>query len=285
MASLPNERIDAHQHFWTYSAEEYPWIPVGTPLHRDWLPEDLAREQMPLGVNGCIAVQARQTLEESRWLLDLADHHARIRAVVGWADLRSATVADDLAALAAHPKFAGVRHVVQSEPDDRFLVGENFRRGIGILEKLGLTYDLLVIPRQLPAAIELVREFPRQAFVLDHIAKPEIRTGAMEPWRTQLRELAKHENVMCKISGLVTEADHRAWTRDQLRPYLDIVFEAFGTKRLMWGSDWPVCLLAAEYKEVLAVVDEYTSALASSARDAILGGNALRFYCGRVPHG
>lgn len=272
------ERIDAHQHFWIYDPAQYPWIPPGSALHRDWLPDDLAREQAPLGLHGSIAVQARQSLAESEWLLSLADRDERIRGVVGWVDLRADTVEDDLAALSAHPKFVSVRHVVQDEPDDRFLLGEHFLRGLGKLRRFGLTYDLLLYPRQLPAAIELVRQFPQQAFVLDHLAKPEIRTGGMEPWSEQIRELAKHENVFCKVSGMVTEADHRCWKRSDLRPYLDVTFEAFGVDRLMWGSDWPVCLLAAGYEEVFALVEEYTRSFTQAERNALFGGNARRFY-------
>jgi L-fuconolactonase len=272
--------LDSHQHFWTYSAAEYGWIPEGTPLQRDCLPGDVAELQMSLGIGGCIAVQARQSLEESRWLLELADRDPRVKAVVGWVDLRSAEVAKDLAELSKHPRFRGVRHIVQSEPDDRFMLQPEFLRGIGELKAFGLTYDILVFPRQLPAAIELVAKFPKQPFVLDHIAKPLIKDGTMEPWCTQIRELAKAPNLMCKVSGIVTEADHQAWTSDDLRPYLDVIFEAFGPERLMWGSDWPVCLLAGSYERVFRVIDEYASVLSAEQRAALFGGNCARFYLG-----
>jgi L-fuconolactonase len=270
--------LDSHQHFWVYDDAQYPWIPTGTPLHRDWLPEDLAKLQQPLGLEGSIAVQARQTVEESRWLLTLADHDPRIKGVVGWVDLKSPAVAADLAELAKHPRFRGVRHVVQSEPDDDFMIRPDFLRGIGELRAFKLTYDILIFPKQLPAAIKLVTKYPEQPFVLDHIAKPLIKDGVMEPWRSQLRELATATNVMCKVSGIITEADQKAWKPEDLRPYLDVVFEAFGSERLMWGSDWPVCLLAGSYERVFGLMDEYASSLTASQRAGLFGGNCARFY-------
>lgn len=274
-------KLDSHQHFWRYDAAQYPWIPAGSPLQRDWLPADLAALQGPLGFGGSIAVQARQSLAESHWLLGLADADPRILGVVGWVDLQSDSVEESLAMLAAHPKFVGVRHVVQDEPDDRFLLRPAFLRGLGRLRAHGLTYDLLVYPRQLPAAIEVVRQFPEQPFVLDHIAKPLIRDGMVSPWREQIRELARFPNVCCKVSGMVTEADHRSWKPDQFHPYLDVVLEAFGPGRLLFGSDWPVCLLAASYPEVLELATGALVARAgwtSAEQDAFFGGNARRFY-------
>jgi len=271
-------RIDAHQHFWAYDAEQYPWIPKATPLHRDWYPADLEREQAKVDLHGSIAVQARQTVEESRWLLTLADHAPVIRGVVGWVDLRSPTVSWELEELAKHPKFVGVRHVVQDEPDDDFLTGADFVRGLRALAAHKLRYDLLIVPRQLPAAVRLVAQLPEQPFVLDHIAKPPIKAGGMSPWREQIKQLALAPNVFCKVSGMITEADHQGWKPEQLKPYLDVVFEAFGTKRLMFGSDWPVCLLAGSYQQVYGVVDEYTRGLAEAERVGIFGGNAARFY-------
>lgn len=271
-------RLDAHQHFWRYDAAQYPWIPVGSPLERDWLPVDLHAVQQPLEFDGSIVVQARQSLAESDWLLGLADADARIHGVVGWVDLRAPNVSTDLARLARHPRFVGVRHVLQDEPDDRFALLPEFVRGIGLLRQFRLTYDLLIYPRQLAAAIELVRRFPEQPFVLDHLAKPEIRLGRRDPWQQQLRELAALPNVYCKVSGMVTEADHQQWRADDFRPYLDTVFEAFGPSRLMWGSDWPVCLLAGSYDRVHALVDEYASGLSNSERDALFGGTCVAFY-------
>jgi L-fuconolactonase len=271
-------RLDAHQHFWSYDAAQYPWIPAGSPLHRSWLPDDLAALQKPLGFEGSIAVQARQVVGESDWLLGLADKHANVKGVVGWVDLRSDRVEADLARLAAHPKFVGVRHVVQEEPDDDFMLGKDFQRGIAKLHAHGLTYDILIYPRQLEAAIRLAENFPQQPFVLDHIAKPRIKDGAIEPWKSQLRRLAKSPNVRCKVSGMLTEADHKSWQAEQFRPYLDTVFEAFGPSRLMYGSDWPVCLFAGSYEQAFRLVDDYARGLSESEKAGLFGGNCARFY-------
>jgi L-fuconolactonase len=271
-------RIDAHQHFWKYDAAEYGWIDdTMTPLWRDFLPASLKREMDAAGFDACVAVQARQTLEETRWLLSLADAHPFIAGVVGWVDLQSPAVEADLVAIARNPKLVGVRHIVQSEPND-FLDRPAFRRGVGMLDRFGLAYDVLVYARQLPAAVRFVQAFPDQRFVLDHLAKPEIRRGAIDDWRRDLRRLAAFPNVRCKLSGLVTEADWRAWTPGQLRPYLDAAFECFGAERLMIGSDWPVCTLAAGYARAMAVVADYLDERSATEREAVLGGTALRFW-------
>lgn len=271
-------RLDAHQHFWSYDEKQYPWIPKGSPLHCDWLPNDLAREQAKVGMEGSIAVQARQTIEESRWLLKLADASPLVRGVVGWVDLRLDQVEEQMAELADHPKFRGVRHVVQDEPDDRFMLRAEFLRGIGKLRQFGLTYDILIYPKQLPAAIELAQRFPDQPFVLDHIAKPHIREGTLSPWREHIRELAQLQNVFCKVSGMVTEANHATWKAEDFQPYLDVIFDTFGTERLMWGSDWPVCLFAADYEQVFQLVENYSRHFSPEERDGLFGGNAARFY-------
>jgi L-fuconolactonase len=271
-------RLDAHQHFWSYDAAQYPWIPPGSPLHRSWLPEDLAALQKPLGFEGSIAVQARQVVGESDWLLGLADKHANVKGVVGWVDLRSDRVEADLARLASHPKFVGVRHVVQEEPDVDFMLGKDFQRGISKLHAHGLTYDILIYPKQFEAAIRLAANFPDQPFVLDHIAKPPIKDGTIEPWKSQLRQLAKLPNVHCKVSGMLTEADHQAWKVEQFRPYLDTVFEAFGPSRLMYGSDWPVCLFAGSYEQAFRLVDDYARGLTDAERAGLFGGNCQKFY-------
>lgn len=271
-------RLDAHQHFWSYDAAQYPWIPPGSPLHRSWLPDDLAALQQPLGFEGSIAVQARQVVGESDWLLGLADKHANVKGVVGWVDLRSDRVEADLARLSAHPKFVGVRHVVQEEPDDDFMLGKDFQRGIAKLSTFGLSYDILIYPKQLEAAIRLAENFPQQPFVLDHVAKPRIKDGAIEPWKSQLRRLAKLPHVHCKVSGMLTEADHKNWQAEQFRPYLDTVFEAFGPSRLMYGSDWPVCLFAGSYEQAFRLVDDYARGLTESEKAGLFGGNCARFY-------
>jgi L-fuconolactonase len=271
-------RIDSHQHFWKYNPAEYPWITPGSAIQRDFLPADLAPELAAHKLDGCVAVQARQTAGETRWLLELAERASIIKAVVGWVDLRSPKLEEQLAELSQHEKLAGVRHVVQEEPDDRFMLREDFRRGIGLLHPFGLTYDLLVYPKQLPAAIEVVREFPEQAFVLDHLAKPLIKDGTLSPWREQIRELAASPNVFCKVSGMVTEARWHAWNPADFRPYLDAAFEAFGPDRLMYGSDWPVALLSASYAELFAIVRDYVATLGSDVEAKFFGQNATRFY-------
>lgn len=271
-------KLDAHQHFWRYSAAEYPWMQPDWPIRHDFLPPDLEREQAKVGFAGSIAVQARQTLGESGWLLELADRHPVIKGVVGWVDLRSDGVEDQLVRLAKNPKFVGVRHVVQDEPDDRFMLQHDFLRGISRLRQFDLTYDILVFPRQLPAAIELANRFPEQPFVLDHIAKPLIKDGVLKPWDRQIRELAKAPNVSCKVSGMVTEAKWQGWKQRDFRPYLEVVLEAFGEDRLMIGSDWPVCLLAASYEQVIGLAINHFSSLTEGARNRIFGQNAARFY-------
>src|ERR1043165_3593804 len=271
-------RLDSHQHFWEYDPAEYPWITDRLArIRRSFLPAGLEPELTRAGIDGCIAVQARQTLDENRWLLGLSDRYSFIKGVVGWVDLRADDVERYLEPLAEHPKFVGVRHVAQDEPDDRFLVGKDFLRGISKLKEFDLAYDILIFPKQLPAAIELVNHFPEQRFVLDHIAKPLIQDRIMEPWRAQIRELAKARNVMCKISGLVTEARWDSWRAEDFDPYLDIVAEAFGPERLMFGSDWPVCLLAAPYDAVFEIVIGWLSRKGlNGAR--MFGGNCASFY-------
>ncbi len=272
-------RIDAHQHFWTYTPETQAWIDDSMEvLKRDFLPQHLKVELDAGGFDGSVVVQAPQTLEETRWLLKLAGHNPFIKGVVGWVDLRAKDVRDQLKAFAANPKFKGVRHIAQAEPDERFLVGAAFTEGVAALGELGLTYDILVFPRQLSAAAELAGKFPKQPFVLDHIAKPEIKAGKMSPWREGIKELAKHPNVYCKVSGLVTEADWQNWKPEDLKPYLEVVFKAFGPQRLMAGSDWPVCLLAADYGPVMATVRDFIEKMPREDQDAILGGNAAKFY-------
>lgn len=271
-------RIDSHQHFWRYSANEYPWIRADWPIQRDFLPEDLAPELKTCGLDGCIAVQARQSFEETRWLLELAGRSPIIKGVVGWVDLCDPAVEEQLARFTVDPKLVGVRHVVQDEPDDRFMCRDDFQRGIGKLAQFGLTYDILIYPRQLPAAIDLVSSFPKQPFVLDHLAKPLIRDAILEPWSEQVHELAKAPNVMCKLSGLATEARWHGWRTDDFKPYLDVVWSAFGPDRLMYGSDWPVALLAATYQQVFDLVDVFLQPFGDDAKAKIFGINAAKFY-------
>jgi len=272
-------RLDAHQHFWRYAPATHPWIDDSmAALKRDFLPDDLAPLLADAGFDGCIAVQAEQSTAETDWLLGLARRHGFVRGVVGWVDLRAPDCAAVLGEKAADSHLRGVRHIAQDEPDDRFLLRDDFGRGLAALEPLGLSYDILVYARQLPAAVELVRRFPRQRFVLDHLGKPDIRGGGFEAWRAHFRALAEADNVCCKLSGLVTEADWRAWTPADFVPYLDCALERFGADRLMIGSDWPVCLLAGSYEKTTAVVRDYLAALSSDERAAILGRTAARFY-------
>jgi L-fuconolactonase len=228
------------------------------------------------GVRAAIAVQARQTLDETRWLLDLARDHPFIRGVVGWIDLRQ-DVDAQLAAFAAQGALVGVRHIVQAEPDG-FLAQPRFLGGVARLEPAGLAYDLLVFERQLPEAIAFARRFPRQRFVLDHLGKPDVRGGELRAWARRLRELAALPNVCCKLSGLVTEADWRAWTPGQLRPYLDAALDSFGPDRVMIGSDWPVCLLAATYAEAIGLVRDAIGEYSAAEQQRMLEGTALDFY-------
>ncbi|MBM4010946.1 MAG: amidohydrolase [Planctomycetes bacterium] len=272
-------RIDSHQHFWAYVAAEYPWIGPGMErLARDYLPADLAPLLAAEGIDGSVAVQARQSLAESRWLLELAEARPLVKGVVGWVNLQSERVGDELHLLAANPKFVGVRHVVQDEPDPRFVLGEDFVRGLRLLHRHGLTYDLLLYPHQLAAAIELVSLVPEQPFVVDHLAKPRIAAREIDGWARDIGAIARHDNVCCKVSGMVTEAVWQGWKRDDFTPYLDVVLEAFGPERLMAGSDWPVCLLAGEYAEVAAIAREYFARLSAREQALVHGGTAARFY-------
>ncbi|GDX96622.1 amidohydrolase [Planctomycetia bacterium] len=276
-------QIDSHQHFWRYSAEDYPWIGTGMErIARDFLPVDLAGVAQPHGIGGSVAVQARQSLAESRWLLELADADPFVRGVVGWIDLRDPEVVRQLEPFAAQPRFVGVRHVVQDEPDPRFLLGAAFVRGLRQLRRFDLTYDLLVYPEQLPAAVELVGLLPEQPFVLDHLAKPRIAQGSswggFAGWRRDIEALAAHDNVLCKVSGMVTEAAWRGWSQSDFVACLDVVLAAFGPERLMFGSDWPVCLVAAEYADVVAIVREFFSRTSAGEQAQFFGGTATRFY-------
>jgi len=250
-------------------------------LKRNFLPPDLKPLLEKLGFDGCVAVQARQNLDETRWLLELAGRYDFIRGVVGWVDLRSAEVDSELRRFAGDKKLVGVRHIVQDEPDDKFMLRDDFRRGIARLAEFDLTYDVLIYPRQLGAAIRLVEEFPEQRFVLDHIAKPLIADGTLEPWATGLRQLAQAPNLSCKLSGMVTEARWQGWKRGDFRPYLDVVFDAFGPQRLMIGSDWPVCSLAASYESAMGIVLGYIAQLPAAEQHGILGANCARVY--RLP--
>ena len=272
-------RIDSHQHFWHYDPAHQVWMTDQMAvLRRDYLPGELQPLLEAGGFDGTIAVQARQMVAETEWLLKLADEHDFIRGVVGWVDLRSPALREQLAKYARHPRLVGVRHVVHDEPDDHFMLLPEFRRGIGQLREFDLTYDLLLFPKHLPVALTLVAEYPQQPFVLDHIAKPAIREGKLSPWREDLRRLAEFPNVFCKLSGLVTEAQWKQWRPEDFHPYLDMVIEAFGTERVMIGSDWPVCTLSGDYVSTMRIVTDYVQRFPAEVREGILGGNCARFY-------
>ena len=272
-------RIDSHQHFWRYDAQRHGWITDDMAvLRKDYLPEQLLPELKHNGMDGCITVQVEHSEAETMSLLDLAGRHPEIVGVVGWVDLAAHGLAARLRTLSQFPKLRGFRHVAQAEADDRFLVRPDILRGISALAEFGFTYDILIYPRQLPAAIELVGRFPQQKFVVDHLAKPPIKAGEIDAWAAQIRALGNAPNVYCKLSGMITEADWQHWQSKDLAPYLDVVFEAFGSDRLMFGSDWPVCLLAGSYARVKAVVSEYAGKHCPEQTDKIFGLNAARFY-------
>ena len=272
-------RIDAHQHFWQYNVVQYSWMTDEMAvLRRDFSPNDLRPLLHSAGFDGSVAVQARQVLEENECLLDLADRHDFIRGVIGWVDLRSPNVRDQLQRYVGHPKFKGVRHIVHDEPDVTFLLLPEFRRGIRALAEFGLTYDLLLRPSHLPVARQLAREFPSQPFVVDHIAKPLIADRKFSPWREELEALATFENVYCKLSGIVTEADWRSWRPEYFTDYLNIAVDAFGPRRVMIGSDWPVCTLAGDYRSVMSIVIGYVERFPRELQEAILGDNCAQFY-------
>jgi L-fuconolactonase len=277
--------IDAHQHFWRYDSRRDAWITDEmSALKRDFLPADLIPQLRSNGVSGSVAVQADQSEAETTFLLQLAEQWDEIMGVVGWVDLRSPNVAQRLEDFSQFDKLCGFRHVVQSEPDDHFLLREDFLAGIGQLQPFGFTYDILIYPHQLPAAIDLVSRFPEQPFVLDHLAKPLIRSGVLSPWSQRIRSLAANPNVYCKLSGLITEADWQTWRKTDFRPYLDVVFDAFGMDRLMFGSDWPVCLLAGSYREVKELIARYLEGVPVEQQDNIFGLNAAKFYGLKISH-
>lgn len=272
-------RIDSHQHFWHYNAARDGWITDDmSVLKRDFLPEELIQQMRVSGIDGSVAVQADQSESETQFLLKLAESSPEIVGVVGWVDLKAEDVSERLGYYSQFEKLLGFRHIVQAEPDDRFLLREDFQRGIKALERHGFTYDILIYERHLPVAAEFVRTFPSQKFVIDHVAKPTIKSKRLDDWARGIRAIAAHPNVCCKVSGMVTEADWRRWKEADFKPYLDVVFEAFGADRLMFGSDWPVCLLAASYGEVRDIVENYVCNLSQAEKQKIFGLNATRFY-------
>lgn len=272
-------KLDAHQHFWEYNPQEYPWMKAGSEaLKTNYLPKDLKPLLDSIGFDGCISVQARQMTKETDWLLGLAREHDFIKGVVGWVDLCSEEVGNQLESYKNQKMFLGVRHVLEDEPDDDFMLQESFKRGLSLLADYGLTYDLLIKPRHIQNAIKIVEEFPQQPFVVDHIAKPLVKDGILSPWREDIRELANHKDLYCKVSGITTLAAWGAWTAEQFTPYLDVIFDAFGPDRLMIGSDWPPSTLSGEYAKVMGIVIEYCRQFDAATQDKVLGGNCADFY-------
>jgi L-fuconolactonase len=271
-------RIDAHHHLWRYTSEEFGWITDDMALlRRDFLPPELEQQMASVGVDATVVVQARQTVDETEWLLQRAAASDAIAGVVGWGPIADADFEKSIEPLLSHRKLVGLRHILQSEPAG-FLGGEDFNRGIRYLTANRLTYDVLVHSAQLNEVIDFVDRHPDQRFVIDHCAKPQINKAELEPWKRQMMELARRSNVWCKVSGLVTEADWQVWSLEILRPYLDTVLEAFGAKRCMAGSDWPVLLVAATYKKWWSVLEQYTSGLKSEESSAFFGETARSFY-------
>ena len=271
--------IDAHHHLWKYNREDYGWMDDSMGILKgDHLPEDIGGQLPGTGVIGTVVVQARQILEETRWLLSLAAEHSFIKGVVGWLDLQSPMLEEQLEDFTEDPGLVGVRHVIQDEPDEGFMLRPAFLKGIEKLGKYDLSYDLLILSRHIENAARLAGMFPGQRFVLDHMAKPFIKAGTLDPWRGDLEALAGLPNVWCKVSGMVTEADLKRWEYADFIPYLDIVYEAFGTDRLMLGSDWPVCRLAGEYREIMEIPIRYFEKLDPGSRDKIYHKNAIEYY-------
>jgi L-fuconolactonase len=271
--------IDSHHHFWNYNPAEYNWIDDNMKvLRKDFLPPDLKSEINKAGIDGVISVQARQNIEETNWLLNLAAENQFIFGIIGWLPIASENFHNKLEKYIETSKLVALRHVIQDEADNNFILDKAFNRGISLLENYKLSYDILIFERHLPQTIRFVDQHPNQVFILDHIAKPLISEGVLSPWDGYIKELSKRENVFCKISGMVTEADYRNWTEDQLQPYLNIVLEAFGPGRLMFGSDWPVCLLGVKYNHWVNIICKFIAELSIDEQAAIMGKNACKAY-------
>ena len=271
--------IDTHHHYWNYNPVDFDWIDDEmTAIRRDFLPVDLKAILSANGVDGVVSVQARQCLEETDWLLEMAAENEFMRGVVGWVPLIAENIQDILEKYTVNPWLKAVRHVIQAEPDPEFIFRRNFNRGVALLKNFGLVYDILIFEHQLVNSMRFVDQHPEQQFVLDHLAKPQIKAGKLEPWARNLKELARRENVFCKVSGMLTEADYKSWTSEQLRPYLDTVLEAFGPSRLLYGSDWPVCLVAGSYGNWLQLVRNVFSELTTDEQDLIFYKNAEKIY-------
>ncbi len=276
---MSSPKIDSHHHLWKYTKEDYGWMGAGMEaIRRDFLPEDLKKALHDGGLDGAVTVQARQSLEETDWLLKFAEANSFMRGVVGWVPLVEATVERDLAKYAGRMKLKGIRHVLHDEADDFYMLRVDFNAGISKLKKFGLVYDILIFEKHLLQTLKFVDMHPSQVFVLDHVAKPRIKDHVMSPWKENMVQLAKRPNVYCKISGMVTEADWKTWKDADLRPYIDVVLASFGPKRCMFGSDWPVMLVASDYKRWVSVVEHAISGLSKSEQERVMGGTAVEAY-------
>jgi len=272
-------RIDAHQHFWKYNPQRDSWITSDMQvLQADFLPAQLQPLMQQNSIEGCVAVQAGQSEEETHFLLQLAAENSFIKGVVGWVALQSENINERLDYFSQFKKVKGFRHIVQGERDPDFMQRPAFVHGISLLQQYNFTYDILIYNQQLPSAEKLVTAFPYQKFIVDHLAKPSIKNGEIENWKRDLRRLAQHPNVYCKVSGMVTEAHWQQWNEAQFTPYLDVVTAAFGTQRLGYGSDWPVCLLAGTYQQQWNIVQKYFETFSAAEQEQIFGGNAQQFY-------
>ncbi len=272
-------RIDAHQHFWKYDPIKDAWIDnTMLAIRRDFMPTDLYPHLREDQIDGCIAVQADQSEQETEFLLNCAAEFDFILGVIGWLDLRNPNINQRLDYFSKFQKLKGLRHIIQAEADDQFMLSDNFQNGINCLKKYNLIFELLIKVNQLPFAIELVKNFPDQKFILDHMAKPLIKAGEIEPWATHIQALAALPNVFCKLSGMVTEDNWNNWQEQSFKKYLDIVFECFGISRLIFGSDWPVCLLASSYNQVISIIENYLKSFTQSEQKSVMGQNAILFY-------
>lgn len=272
-------KIDSHQHFWHYDPAKHVWMneQMGV-LKKDYLPSNLEPLLKNCALDGCIAVQANQAEVENDFLLGLADKNDFIKGIVGWVDLRADNLSERLEHYQQFPKIKGFRHVIHDEPELDFMLQPAFMKGVSVLKNYGYKYDILIFAEHLSNTLTFVKNLPDQPFVIDHIAKPNIKNGEIDTWKKQLNEVASFENVYCKISGMVTEADWSSWKKEDFTKYLDNVVEAFGTNRIMYGSDWPVCTLAANYETQFNVVKEYFSSFSKTEQDRFFGVNAHDFY-------
>lgn len=272
-------KIDSHQHFWKFDPVRDAWITDDMEIIQDdFLPDDLKPILQYYGIDGCISVQADQSEAENKFLIDHANQHDFIKGVVGWVDLKAENIEEQLAWYKQFGKLKGFRHVLQGEADRAFMLNPEFKRGISKLKQFGYTYDILIHADQLGYANEFAASFPDQPFVIDHLAKPDIKKKNISGWEKDMKAIAKNANVYCKVSGMVTEADWKNWKTDDFTPYLDVVFEAFGTNRVMYGSDWPVCRVAATYGEMLEIAELYVSKLSADEQARFWGDNAIKFY-------